>query len=244
MLQEAEAYNDFAGDVEAALLDSELFLKYHAADKAVARLQRAVSVNPRAVQLHERLRELMAWQKRPIEAARHCLVLATLYIERENFEEARECLLEAKQLDPRISIAPGLEAIRRARYPNAAAPQATPGGYSVPVSGLLAGQLGPISIFDIIQVLENGRLTGSLSLAGGATEGRVQFNEGNIIGADVAGIQGEHAFRQLIQVINGSFAFEASAEPFQVTILAASNTNLLLETLRVLDEEKVQPVPV
>jgi tetratricopeptide (TPR) repeat protein len=239
---EAEVYNDLAGDVEAALLDAELFLKYHATEKAIGRLQRAVSHNPRAIQLHEKLRELMVWQKRPVEAAKHCLVLATLYIERENFDDARERLLEAKQLDARISVAPGLEAIRRGRYPQLLEqPQNQHAAAPAPASGLLSGRLGSISIFDIIQLLESGRLTGSLALSSGATEGRVFFNNGNIIGADVAGIQGEHAFRQLIQVVNGSFGFDSSGEEFPITITAPSNTNLMLETLRVLDEEKSQP---
>ncbi len=242
-MEETEVYNDLAGDVEAALLDAELFLKYQATDKAVGRLQRAVAVNPRAILLHEKLRELMMWSKRPIEAARHCLVLATLYIERENFDDARERLLEAKQLDPRISVAPGLEAIRRGRYPQLVA-QGQGGHYASPSplpSGLLSGQLGSISIFDIIQLLENGRLTGKLALSSGATEGRIFFNDGDIVGSDVSGIQGEHAFRQLIQVLNGNFAFELSPEEFPLTIIAPSNTNLLLETLRVLDEERGQP---
>ena len=241
MVEEVEVFNDFAGDVEAALLDSELFLKYRAMDKAIGRLQRAAAINPRAIQLHEKLRELMTWQKRPIEAAQHCLVLATLYIERENFDDARERLLEAKQLDPRISVAPGLEAIRRSRYPQLAAQASGPSAPLSP-SGVLCGQFGSISIFDIIQLLENGRLTGALALSSGTTEGRVFFNTGHIVGAEVVGIQGEHAFRHLIQVANGNFAFEVVAEEFPVTIVAVSNTNLLLETLRVLDEEKGQPI--
>ena len=241
---ETEIYDDLAGDIEAALLDAELFLKYQASDKAIGRLQRAVTVNPRAIPLHEKLRELMMWSKRPVEAARHCLVLATLYIERENFDDARERLLEAKQLDPRISVAPGLEAIRRGRYPQMQASQVTyTAGPPLP-AGLLSGQLGSISIFDIIQLLENGRLTGKLALSRGTTEGRIFFNDGDIVGADVSGIHGEHAFRLLIQVVNGNFSFELSPEEFPITIIAPSNTNLLLETLRVLDEERSHPVLV
>ena len=241
---ETEIYDDLAGDIEAALLDAELFLKYQASDKAIGRLQRAVTVNPRAIPLHEKLRELMMWSKRPVEAARHCLVLATLYIERENFDDARERLLEAKQLDPRISVAPGLEAIRRGRYPQMQTSQVTyTAGPPLP-AGLLSGQLGSISIFDIIQLLENGRLTGKLALSSGTTEGRIFFNDGDIVGADVSGIHGEHAFRLLIQVVNGNFSFELSPEEFPVTIIAPSNTNLLLETLRVLDEERSHPVLV
>src|SRR5829696_2338002 len=105
------------GDVETALLDAELFLKYHAPERAVRRLRIALERNPRSIPLRERLREVTQ-SKQPEEAARQCLALASLYIEREELQTAHDRLLEAKNLDPRISIAPGLEAIRRARRPS------------------------------------------------------------------------------------------------------------------------------
>ena len=52
--------------------------------------------------------------KEPTEASKQCLALANLYINREDFEKAYDRLQEAKLLDPRVSVAPGLEAIRRA----------------------------------------------------------------------------------------------------------------------------------
>src|SRR5258705_10539513 len=64
-----------------------------------------------------RRREGASPQKHPEEAARQCLALASLYIERDDFDAAHDRLLEAKQLDARISIGTGLEAIRRARHP-------------------------------------------------------------------------------------------------------------------------------
>src|SRR5258705_6569983 len=64
-----------------------------------------------------RRREGASPQKHPKEAARQCLALASLYIERDDFDAAHDRLLEAKQLDNRISIGTGLEAIRRARHP-------------------------------------------------------------------------------------------------------------------------------
>jgi hypothetical protein len=42
----------------------------------------------------------------------------SLYIGREEFDLAYDRLQEAKLLDPRVSVAPGLEAIRRARRPD------------------------------------------------------------------------------------------------------------------------------
>ncbi len=244
-MSETNSYQEFTGEVADALLDAELFLKYRATEKAVGRLQRAVTANPRAIPLHEKLRELMVWQKRPVEAARHCLVLATLYIERERYEEARDRLLEAKQLDARISVAPGLEAIRRARTPQPAASllsSVAPTSAETPRSGLLSGQIGSISIFDIIQIIENGRLTGGLYLAEGLLAGRVFFNDGSIVGAETPGEKGEKAFSQLLQITHGVFDFTLAPEPFPVTIEALTNTNLLLETLRRIDEKQVPPV--
>src|SRR2546430_11600600 len=105
------------GEAETALLDAELFIKYGAPDRALKRLKTALEHNPRSIPLRERLREIAASHKHPEEAARHCLALASLYIERDNFDAAHDRLLEAKQLDNRISISSGLEAIRRARHP-------------------------------------------------------------------------------------------------------------------------------
>src|SRR5712691_6651332 len=106
------------GDVSTALLDAELFVKYHAPERAIKRLRTALERSPRSIQLRERLREVAASHKHTEESARQCLALASLYIEREDFETAYDRLLEAKELDERINIAAGLDAIRRSRRPD------------------------------------------------------------------------------------------------------------------------------
>src|SRR5919199_6424658 len=105
-------------DIEAALLDAELFMKYQAPERAIKRLRTALEVNSRSIKLRERLREVCASHKQNEEAARQCLALASLYIEREDFDTAHDRLLEAKQFDNRINIAAGLEAIPRAPRPH------------------------------------------------------------------------------------------------------------------------------
>ena len=229
------------GDVETALLDAELFLKYHAPERAVRRLRTALESNPRSIPLRERLREVTQ-SKHPEEAARQCLALASLYIEREELQTAHDRLLEAKNLDPRISIAPGLEAIRRARRPATLQPaevvvQATPVVRRSQVT--LAGDLSSVSIFDAVQVIENARLTGALSVTSDTRQGRVFFNEGRIVGADSGPANANAALRAILALTGGVFDFERTAQPFPVTIQAHSNTNLLLDTLRELDEEKM-----
>jgi tetratricopeptide (TPR) repeat protein len=227
-------------EIEAALLDAELFLKYAAPERAIKRLREALEMTPHSVHLRERVREIAVSQKQLEEAARQCLALARLYIERDDLETARERLLEAKQYNPRISIATGLEAIRRAQNP-----QAQPATVAVQQQQMLerrnstlSGDLSAISIFDIVQVLENARLTGALAVKSVARVGRILFNEGRIVSAEADGSEGEDAFRRLVEVAEGFFEFDKSPREFPVTINAASNTNLLLDSLRQLDEEK------
>ncbi|MBA3805604.1 MAG: DUF4388 domain-containing protein [Acidobacteria bacterium] len=220
-------------EVETALLDAELFIKYKAPERAIARLRSALEIRPRSLQLREGLREIAA-VKHPEEAARQCLALASLYIEREDFNLAQDRLLEAKHLDPRISIAAGLEAIRRARRPGVQAVEA-PATEQPAVT--LAGDLTAISIFDIVQVIENSRLTGALSITWDVYAGRVLFNEGRIVGAGTGKSEGTEAFRRIVEVAGGGFEFEKSAQEFPVTINTTSNTNLMLDSLREIDEE-------
>ncbi len=225
-------------DVESTLLDVDLFLKYSALDRAVERLREALDRNPRSLQLRERLRSITT-QSNPEECARQCLALASVYIEREDFQTAHDRLIQAKQLNPRINIAPGLNAIRRARRPEGQQqPASLPQESTIAHNALLAGDLSAISIFDAIQVLENARLTGTLKIDSDLIEGSVFFNEGRIVGADAGGASGEVAFRSIIEATIGTFEFIKSSRPFEVTINAAGNTNLILDSLRQLDEER------
>src|SRR5262245_11888318 len=82
-------------DVETALLDAELFIKYRAPERAIKRLRTALERSPRSIILRERLRDIAASQNHLDEAARQCLALASLHIERQEFDSAHDCLLEA-----------------------------------------------------------------------------------------------------------------------------------------------------
>ncbi|MFN2578013.1 MAG: DUF4388 domain-containing protein [Pyrinomonadaceae bacterium] len=233
-------HKEAIGEVETALLDAELFIKYGAPDRAIKRLKTALERSPRSIPLRERMREIAAAHKHPEEAARHCLALASLYIERDDFDSAHDRLLEAKQLDNRISIATGLEAIRRARHPEAKTPatEKPPSRRAKPTVSF-AGDLSLISVFDAVQAIENSRLTGVLTLINEAQKGRVFFNDGQIVGAESGRQTAQEAFRQIVEVTAGTFDFQKSIEGFPVTIEAASNTNLILDSLRQVDEQNV-----
>ena len=73
-------------------------------------------------------------------------------------------------------------------------------------------------------------------LASEAQSGQVFFNDGRIVDAEAAGTKGNMAFRHIVEITNGSFEFKKSPQTFPVTIQAATNTNLILDTLAQLDE--------
>jgi len=229
---------EHVSEVDSALLDAELFLKYKAPERAYKRLRAALESNPRSLALHERLREIAITQKQKEEAARHCLSLATLYTERDEFDTAYDRLLEAKQLDPRLNIATGLEAVRRARRPDLK-PEATPLARTQRVDYVtLAGDLAVINVFDVIQVIENAKIGGALDLHSDSQSGRIFFNEGRIVDAESAGSIGEDGFKRIVEITSGSFQFQKTNNDFPVRITASTNTNLILDTLRHLDESK------
>jgi tetratricopeptide (TPR) repeat protein len=228
---------EHVSEIEAALLDAELFMKYQASDRAIKRLKTALEVNSRSIKLRERLREVCASTNNGEEAARQCLALASLYIEREDFDTAHDRLLEAKQLDQRINIAGGLEAIRRARRPDLK-PSPAPEAHFERKHFTLAGDLSAISVFDAIQVIENARLNGVLTLSNPKGEGQVKFNDGRIVDASCDGELADLGFQKVVEITSGTFEFQKSEEQFHVRIQALSNTNLILDTLRLLDEKK------
>ena len=233
----SDSQPDHVSEIDAALLDAELFLKYKSVDRAVKRLRTALEHSPRSISLRERLREICAGDKQTEEAARQCLALASLYIEREDFDTAHDRLLEAKQLDERINIASGLEAIRRARRPDLK-PTPAPEATFKKKHFTLAGDLSAVSVFDAIQVIENAKLTGTLALNGKTQEGSVLFNDGRIVDAHCSRDVGETGFRRVVEITSGTFEFQKSPQRFPIKIQALSNTNLILDTLRMLDESK------
>ncbi|MDQ1593299.1 MAG: hypothetical protein QOG71_3926 [Pyrinomonadaceae bacterium] len=246
-MKDAHTDTDYSEEVETALLDVELFLKYRSHARAIARLQEAIKQNPHAIKLRERLREVAAANSQPEEAARQCLALVKLYVARDNFDSAQERLLAAKQADPRLNIAPGLEAIRRARRPDLAPPPAaatnmTSTAVAAARAVTFAGDLSVVSIFDAVQVIENARLTGTLTLTSpdaiaGAATGRIHFNEGRIASAESGHDKDADALRRLVELTGGQFDFERSSDSYPTTLQATSNTSLLLNALRELDEE-------
>ena len=225
--------------IESVLLDADLFVKYSSPEKAHGLLRDALERSPRSISLREKMRDICIKQKNLSEAAKQCLALVSLYIAREDFDVAYDRLQEAKLLDPRVSVAPGLEAIRRARRPEFAANR-DKSPQKVRTDVTFAGNLAFVSIFDAVQVIESGKMTGLLVIKTDVHLANVSFNEGKIVDAECDGLNGVAAFRQIIEINGGTFEFSTSDHEFPVVITITSNTNFLLDVLTELDNERAE----
>ena len=224
--------------IESVLLDADLFVKYSSPERAFDLLHDAIERSPRSIGLRAKMRDICVRQKNLNEAARQCLALVSLYIGREDFDLAYDRLQEAKLLNPRISVAPGLEAIRRARRPEfATAPKTS---QVVRTDLTFAGNLAYVSIFDAVQVIENSKMTGLLVVKSDLHLANVSFNEGRIVDAECNGRNGVAAFRLIVEIGNGTFEFSTSDHAFPVVITIANNTNFLLDVLTELDHERAE----
>jgi tetratricopeptide (TPR) repeat protein len=225
--------NEF--DPESAIIDAELLVKYRMINRAIETLERAIDSAPRHIGLREKLREILIDAGKRDQAAQHCLALASLHISAGDMERANERLLEAKRLDPRVSVTGQLRDVRR----SGATP--APVKASVPqpqrTQKILYGVLSDISLFDIIQILENSRLGGTLQVNSSAATGEIHLDEGTIVSAKSGDLIGRKALAQLTGAVDGTFEFEKTNLNYERTIQATGNTALILDLLREKDEE-------
>lgn len=217
--------NEF--DPESAIIDAELLIKYRMINRAIETLERAIDSAPRHIGLREKLREILIDAGKRDQAAQHCLALASLHISAGDLERANERLLEAKRLDPRVSVTGQLRDVHRSEP----VPQSRP-------QKILSGNLTEINLFDIIQIIENSRLTGVLQVVASVATGEVYFEEGQIVGAKSGPDSGRKGLSHLSGVDDGTFEFEKTNLSYERTIQTTSNTALILDLLRSKDEEQ------
>jgi tetratricopeptide (TPR) repeat protein len=217
--------NEF--DPESAIIDAELLIKYRMINRAIETLERAIDSAPRHIGLREKLREILIDAGKRDQAAQHCLALASLHISAGDLERANERLLEAKRLDPRVSVTGQLKDVRRTE------PVAQPRSQKI-----LSGNLMEINLFDIIQIIENSRLSGVLLVSSSAADGEVYFEEGQIVGAKSGPDSGRKGLSHLSGADDGTFEFEKTSLTYERTIQTTSNTALILDLLRAKDEEE------
>jgi diguanylate cyclase (GGDEF)-like protein len=99
----------------------------------------------------------------------------------------------------------------------------------------LKGDLSDIAMQDIVQILESGRKCGKLVITAAAQSGAIFFNEGRIVDAHFKDKVGEPALYDLLALGKAKFEYRPSETSFP-EMITNSNTYLLLEGLRQLDE--------
>lgn len=100
------------------------------------------------------------------------------------------------------------------------------------------GSLKELPLPDIIQLVSVSGKTGQFTLTRESSTGTIFLKNGQIIHAEVGELTGEEAIYALAIWNHGEFQFAPSVEPPQQSI-TKSNTNLLMEAARRIDEWRV-----
>src|SRR5437667_9585306 len=100
------------------------------------------------------------------------------------------------------------------------------------------GSLKELPLPDIIQLVSVSGKTGKFTLSRDADRGFIYLKNGQMVHASVGEMLGEEAIYALAIWNQGDFQFTPSEEPDRQTI-TKSNTNLLMEAARRLDEWRV-----
>jgi hypothetical protein len=100
------------------------------------------------------------------------------------------------------------------------------------------GSLKELPLPDIIQLVAVSGKTGAFQLKNGSDNGQIFLRKGQIVHATVSEIAGEQAVYEMARWGQGDFVFTPGKEP-DVETVEKSNTNLLMEAARQIDEWKI-----
>lgn len=215
-------------DVENFIVDIELLEKFGQHASAIGRLEHVLRQYPNEIRLRQKLKGVYFDRKMPKRAAQECLEIAKTLEQQNQKEEANKYLREAQRLNPLLS-----SARREAGVANT--PQAAPSPAGLGAVAALKGDLSEIGLLDVIQILDNCQKTGKLLVSSEGQAGTIFFNGGRIVNAIYQEKAGEQAMYALVAVKGGTFEYQPSTTLFDI-VIHNSNTNLLLEGLRLLDE--------
>jgi CheY-like chemotaxis protein len=85
------------------------------------------------------------------------------------------------------------------------------------------GKLGDVTVIDILQLLTNGKKSGTLLISDGTLEGNVFFKKGQIFNAELGPVNGEDAIYDMIYWEDGFFKFAQGDISLQVAIATPTN---------------------
>jgi hypothetical protein len=102
---------------------------------------------------------------------------------------------------------------------------------------ILTGNFAIINLLDVIQMVENSKVSGELSIALPDGRGHIYFNEGRLVNAKLGVMTGTHALSVFLDLTEGSFSFRKTDKEYTQIFRTESNTGLLLDILATKDEE-------
>lgn len=100
------------------------------------------------------------------------------------------------------------------------------------------GELKDLPLPDVVQLIDSSSKSGRLSLKRDKFDGSIYFESGKIVHATLGDLEGEEAVHSMAVWTEGRFLFVTNAVPDKKTI-TRSNTNLMMEGARRLDEWKI-----
>ena len=99
----------------------------------------------------------------------------------------------------------------------------------------VSGSLREMNLSDIVQVLFQGRKSGSLKIRAREGGGEIHFADGNVVNALWGEARGEAAFFAMLKLTDGEFALDPAYVP-PARVIQTSCEALLLEGMRRIDE--------
>ncbi len=99
----------------------------------------------------------------------------------------------------------------------------------------LSGKLSELSLVGLIQIMEMENKTGNLRLSDGSKNGNIFFEKGQIIRAELEGLEGEAAIYTFLTWRDGSFILESKKGSVMKNV-AINNQEILMEGMRRIDE--------
>jgi hypothetical protein len=100
------------------------------------------------------------------------------------------------------------------------------------------GSLRELPLPDVIQLVAVSGKTGVFTLKNGNDTGHIFLRKGQIVHATVGSLAGEQAVYELARWAQGDFSFAPGTET-EIDTVEKSNTNLLMEAARQIDEWKI-----
>jgi hypothetical protein len=217
-------------DKDAALFCTRKFELYGFADGA---------------RVYRELATLFGAKGQYLEAARFCRKVAEQYAADGHASAVAGYLRQLPPLGPHEAatraeleaLAPGVRAQQpppkeRPEAPSARAPRAAKPDDDV----FLAGTLGHVSVFDIVHIVETNALTGRLDISDQSAPASLFFDAGRIVAARHGAERAHTAARTIFTIASAPFKVVLTDRIPPDEFLLRSNTGLLLDVLREIDE--------